>query len=67
MRTKEDYGLSEKNGKMVPEKDGLKATQSDVVDYDVTIVLDIDIKHHAIASKDRTGRFMNKHKFTITS
>src|SRR5574344_2129657 len=36
MRTKQDYVLTEKNGKMVPEKIGLKATQRDGIDYEFT-------------------------------
>jgi len=66
MRSKQDYVLNEKNGKMIPEKVGLKAVQRDNVDYEFTLVLDLDIKHHAIASKDRTGLFMGKPEFTIT-
>ena len=66
MRTKQDYVLSEKNGKMVPEKVGLKAIMREGVDYEFTIVLDIDMKHHIIASKDRTGLFMGKPEITIT-
>lgn len=67
MRSKQDYVLNEKNGKMIPEKVGLKAVQRDNVDYEFTLVLDIDIKHHAVASKDRTGLFMGKPEFTITA
>jgi len=67
MRTKQDYVLSEKNGKMVPEKVGLKAIQRDGVDYEFTLVFDIDMKHFATASKDRTGLFMGKSELTITS
>jgi len=67
MRTKQDYILSEKNGKMVPEKVGLKAIMRDGVDYEFTIVLDVDMKHIANASKDRTGLFMGKPEFTISS
>ncbi len=66
MRTKQDYVLSEKNGKMVPEKVGLKAVMRDGVDYEFTIVLDLNIKHHASESKDRTGLFMGKPDFIIT-
>ena len=51
---------------MVPEKVGLKAVMRDGVDYEFTIVLDIDLKHHSVASKDRTGLFMGKPEFTIT-
>ena len=38
----------------------------DGIDYEFTIVLDIDLKHHATASKDRTGLFIDKPEFTIT-
>ena len=65
MRTKQDYVLSEKNGKMVPEKVGLKAIQRDGVDYEFTVVFDIDIKHQVTASKDRTGLFADKPAFKI--
>ncbi len=67
MRCKQDYVLSEKNGKMVPEKVGLKAVMREGIDYEFTIVLDINMKHQAIASKDRTNLFMGKPDFTITS
>ena len=40
MRSKQDYVLSDKNGKMVPEKVGLKAVQRDNVDYEFTAVLE---------------------------
>ena len=66
MRCKQDYVLSEKNGKMVPEKVGLKAVMRDGIDYEFTIVLDINMKHQAIASKDRTALFVNKPEFIIT-
>ena len=65
MRTKQDYVLNEKNGKLVPEKVGLKAVQRDNVDYEFTLVLDIDMKHFAKASKDRTNLFMDKPEFVI--
>ena len=60
MRTKQDYVLSEKNGKMVPEKVGLKSVQRDGFDYELTVMFDLDIKNNAIASKDRTGLFFGK-------
>jgi energy-coupling factor transporter ATP-binding protein EcfA2 len=56
-RTKQDYVLSERNGKMVPEKVGLKSVQRDGMDYEFTLVFDLDIKNKALASKDRTGLF----------
>lgn len=60
IRTKQDYVLSEKNGKMVPEKVGLKGVTRDGIDYEFTLVFDLDIKHTATANKDRTGLFMDK-------
>ena len=66
MRCKQDYVLNEKNGKLVPEKVGLKAVMRDGIDYEFTIVFDINMKHQAIASKDRTNLFMGKPDFTIT-
>jgi hypothetical protein len=67
MRTKQDYVLNEKNGKLVPEKVGLKTIMRDGIDYEFTIVLDIDLKHYAKASKDRTNLFSDKPEFIITS
>ena len=67
MRCKQDYVLNEKNGKMVPEKVGLKAVMRDGVDYEFTIVFDINMKHQALASKDRTSLFIGLPEFTITA
>lgn len=66
IRSKQDYILSERNGKMVPEKVGLKGVTRDGMDYEFTIVLDIDLKHFATASKDRTGLFVDKPQFLIS-
>lgn len=67
MRTKQDYVLNQKDGKFIPEKVGLKAVQRDDVSYEFTIVFDIDIKHFAVASKDRTNLFSGKPEFMINS
>ncbi|MFK7059707.1 AAA family ATPase [Flavobacterium oreochromis] len=67
MRTKQDYVLNQKDGKFIPEKVGLKAVQKDGLDYEFTIVFDVDIKHFAVSSKDRTGLFMGKPEFIINS
>jgi hypothetical protein len=66
IRSKQDYVLTDKNGKMVPEKVGLKGVTRDGMDYEFTLVLDLDIKHQATASKDRTGLFTNPLPFIIT-
>jgi len=65
MRTKQDYVLNQKDGKFIPEKVGLKAVQKDGLDYEFTLVFDVDIKHFATSSKDRTGLFMGKPEFVI--
>ncbi|MFT7036728.1 MAG: hypothetical protein ACJA2S_005267, partial [Cyclobacteriaceae bacterium] len=67
MRVKQDYVLNNKNGKMVPEKVGLKAIQRNDLDYEFTIVFDIDAAHNAKASKDRTGLFIDKPEFVINA
>jgi hypothetical protein len=67
MRTKQDYVLNQKDGKFTPEKVGLKAVQRNDLDYEFTIVFDVDIKHFAVSSKDRTGLFMGKPEFIINS
>jgi hypothetical protein len=66
IRTKTDYAMVEKNGKYSVEKLGLKGITRDGMDYEFTIVFDLDIKHHATASKDRTGLFMDKPEGIIT-
>jgi hypothetical protein len=59
-RTKQDYVLNERNGRMVPEKVGLKAIQREGLDYEMTLVFDLTMKNTATASKDRTGLFCGK-------
>jgi len=67
MRTKQSYVLNFKDGKYVPEKIGLKAIQRDGVDYEFTLVFDVNSKHLSISSKDRTGMFVNKPEFMVNS
>jgi hypothetical protein len=66
IRSKQEYVLNDRNGKQVPEKVGLKAITREGLDYELTIMLDIDIKHLAVASKDRTRLFMDQPAFVIT-
>lgn len=66
VRTKQDYVLNEKNGKMVPEKVGLKSVQRDGLEYEFTLSFDLDMKNNACASKDRTGLFFGKPEQRLT-
>lgn len=66
-RSEEDYVLTENDkGKMAPVKMGLKAVTRKGFDYEMTLCFDINIKHFAVSSKDRTGLFMDKPEFIIT-
>lgn len=66
IRAKQDYVLSEKNGKQVPEKVGMKGITREGLDYEFTVVLDLDISLHAKVSKDRTSLFFGKPEFIPT-
>jgi len=63
MRTKQDYNLTEKNGKMIPEKSGTKVIMREGINYEFTIVMDMDLNHKAKVTKDRTGIFAEKSEF----
>jgi len=65
-RTKQDYVLNERNGKMVPEKVGLKTVQREGLDYEFTLVFDLNMKNHAVAAKDRTGLFFAQPEQMLT-
>lgn len=66
IRSKQEYVLSEKNGKMVPEKVGMRAVQRENLEYEFTLVLELDMTHRAKPSKDRTGLFTGKPEFIPT-
>lgn len=61
MRSKQDYILvANDKGKQVPKKVGMAPIQRDQIDYEFTLVFDIEMDHKGSASKDRTGLFNEK-------
>lgn len=71
VRRKQEYILQEetnKNGKTIqkPVKMGLKEVTREGWEYEVTVNFEIDIKHRATVSKDRTELFEGKEPFIIT-
>jgi len=67
MRSKTDYVLSEKNGKQIPEKIGMKACQREDTEYEFTVVFELNQKHQANVGKDRTGLFSKRHELFLTA
>ena len=58
LRAKTEYALEETDkGKKAPKKVGMAPIQRDGLEYEFTVVLDLDQKHTASSSKDRTGMF----------
>jgi hypothetical protein len=67
IRSKQDYVLTtNSHGKMIPEKVGLKGIQRDGIEYMLTTHFELDIKHNATSSKDRTSLFAGKSEFKLT-
>jgi hypothetical protein len=64
VRRKQDYDMTkDNNGKVKVEKAGLKEVTREGFEYELTVNLELDIRHNATASKDRTGLFMGKPSF----
>ena len=64
VRRKQDYEIiKDPNGKIKVEKSGLREITREGFEYELTINLELDTKHNATASKDRTGLFMGKPAF----
>jgi AAA domain len=58
MRSKQDYVLEVNDkGKQTPKKVGMAPVQRDGMEYEFTVMLDVDMNHVATSSKDRTGLF----------
>lgn len=61
MRSKQEYVLQDNgNGKQVPKKVGMAPVQRDGMEYEFTVMFDIDINHNATSTKDRTRLFDGK-------
>lgn len=67
VRRKQDYEMTkDKEGKVKVEKAGLKEITREGFEYELTVNLELDQKHNATASKDRTGLFAGKPHFIPT-
>lgn len=67
MRSKQEYILETNDkGKQQPKKVGMAPVQREGMEYEFTVMLDIDMNHIASASKDRTSLFDGQY-FKITS
>jgi nucleoside-triphosphatase THEP1 len=67
MRSKTEYVLeTNEKGKQAPRKVGLAPVMRDDIEYEFTIVFDVNIHHEASSTKDRTEMFPNTDVFQIT-
>ena len=58
MRAKQEYVLETNDkGKQQPKKVGMAPVQREGMEYEFTVMLDVDMNHIATASKDRTSLF----------
>ena len=61
MRSKMDYIMEVNDkGKQAPKKVGLAPVMRDGIEFEFSVVLDLDMNHRAMASKDRTRLFDGK-------
>lgn len=61
VRSKQDYDMwKNEYGKATVTKVGMKQETRDWFEYELTIAFDIDIKHNATTSKDRTQLFKDE-------
>ena len=63
VRRKQDYEMIREGNKVKIEKAGLREITREGYEYELTINLELDISHHASASKDRTNLFMGRSTF----
>ena len=63
VRRKQDYEMNKVDGKLTVQKAGLKEITREGFEYELTVNLELDVKHNCTASKDRTGLFVGKPDF----
>lgn len=57
LRTKQEYALKSEGGKTKPKKLGMAPIQREGMEYEFTLVWELQMDHRAAASKDRTSLF----------
>ncbi|MDR0451296.1 MAG: ATP-binding protein [Treponema sp.] len=60
MRSNTEWVVGDKNGKSVPEKVGLKPEQGKGIEFEFDLLVELDQKHQAVVTKDRTGKFQDE-------
>jgi len=61
MRSKTEWVIGEgKDGKTAPEKLGLAPEQGKGIEYEFDLLIEMDQKHNATITKDRTGKFQDE-------
>jgi len=63
VRRKQDYEMIKDGNRTKVEKAGLKEVTREGFEYELTVNLELDVRHNASASKDRTGLFMGRPEF----
>jgi hypothetical protein len=63
VRRKQDYEIIKDGNKTKVEKAGLKEQTREGFEYELTVNLELDHRHNATVSKDRTGLFAGKPAF----
>lgn len=66
MRTKTAYDVQDVDGRKKPVKIGLAPVQRDGLEYEFTVVFDLDLHHNATCSKDSTRRFSGDQVHTLS-
>lgn len=66
MRSKMEYAQTENGGKKKIEKMGMAPVQSDGIEYEFSVVMDVAMNHECEVTKDRTHLFRQTKIFQIT-